>query len=302
MSEPVEVTPATETTPDFNFEVDLGGGTSPEISAETNAAPVATPGENPAWKEMLDILPAEFRGQVTPHLQKWDTGVNERFAKIREEATAPYKEYQQFVDQQVNPAELASALQVWNQLNSDPLSVYNRMTPMLQQMGLLQAVQEAVAAEEEAQEQAAVPPEIQQKLEQLEQQQKLFTESVQQAQQMQELQQYRQQVDAQINSEFKQIEEMAGGPMPDWLRVEVINRAQLMMDRDNKPTVSMLDAFNEVQQLRRQMLENRPGQQAPRVVPSGGGIPAPQPNPDAVKTFDGRAQAVKEIIDRYKTS
>lgn len=279
---------------EFNFDATLGTEPEPVVEPTGSAAP--TTGGNPAWQEVLSIIPKEFQGQVTPHFQKWDQNVQQLVEKARNEAVAPYTAYQKFVEQKADPSEIEAALQIWNQINSDPLAIYNRMTPMLQQMGLLEAAK--AAAEAEA---AEEPDPVQQKLTTLEQQQKALIESLQQGKQQEEIKKYAEQADAQIKSEFAQIESKTG-PLPAWLREEVINRASMMMDRDNVDSVSLVDAFNEIQQVRQQMLANRPGQQAPRVVPSGGGYPAPQTDKSALQTLDGRSKAVADIIARYQNT
>lgn len=52
------------------------GGQEPEGSSERG---------NPAWNDFLSVIPEELHEKVTPVLQKWDQGVNDRFNKVHSE-------------------------------------------------------------------------------------------------------------------------------------------------------------------------------------------------------------------------
>jgi len=279
---------ATSTGDEFNFDASLSDDT--QQPQETQSS-----GGNPAWNSVLEVIPKEFHSQVTPHLQEWDRGVSTRFQKIREEATKPYADYQQFVDNKISPQELESAYQIWQQINTNPRAIYDSMTAMLQQMGLLETAQQNAELEEEE-----APP-VDPRIEALENQQRQLIETLQRAQQeqaqRQQIDAFAAQFDAQIKDEFAQIESKTG-PIPEKIRIELLNRASMMTDQLNRP-VSLIEAFNDLQSLRQTLLSSRPGQKAPQVVPSGGGYPATPPNVEALKTYEGRAAAVGEIVKRF---
>ena len=288
MSESLEVTP------EFNFDAQVGEPAAPaETTAPTDSS---AQGDNPAWSELLGVLPQEFQTLAKPHLRKWDEGVNQRFTKIREEATAPYQPYQQFVDQKVDPQELSAAYQVWDRLNNSPVEMFNQMKSLLQQQGLLPADDAALEGE-------VVPTEedpVQQQLQQLAAQQQAFMEAMQQAKMAEIQQQESAKIDAQLSSELQQLESVTG-KIPEPILEEVYNRASMLTDLYRRP-VSLIEAFQNLQQLQQQFVQNRPGPNAPRVVPSGGGFPAPQVDRSALSSEEGRSAAIAAIIARNNAS
>lgn len=80
-------------------------------------------GSNPAWNEFLEAVPQEFHEKVTPILQKWDTGVNERFNKVHSE----YEPWQQVVKSGVDPETTQFAINLLSQMNDNPKMVYDAM-------------------------------------------------------------------------------------------------------------------------------------------------------------------------------
>jgi len=74
---------------------------------------------NPAWGELLGVLPDPFKPLVTPHLRKWDKNFTEVQAK--------YKPFDSFIEQGVNPEDLTNAYQVFRVLNDNPRAIYDRM-------------------------------------------------------------------------------------------------------------------------------------------------------------------------------
>lgn len=89
--------------------VDNGGGQQPT-------------GENPAWAELLGVLPSSLHGQVKPFLEKWDRGVNDRFTKVQSE----YEPYKNFVG--TDPEQIQASLKLAELIATDPRSFYDNMT------------------------------------------------------------------------------------------------------------------------------------------------------------------------------
>jgi hypothetical protein len=82
-----------------------------------------TTGQNPAWNEFLQVVPQEYHEQVTPLLQKWDQGVNQRFEKVHSDY-APWKNY---IDQGITPDQVNMALNVLNTLQENPEYVWKSL-------------------------------------------------------------------------------------------------------------------------------------------------------------------------------
>lgn len=78
-------------------------------------------GGNPAWSEFLQVVPQEHHAAVTPILEKWDSGVNERFQKVHSE----YEPWKPVINSGVEPDTAQFALNLLNSLNENPQMVYN---------------------------------------------------------------------------------------------------------------------------------------------------------------------------------
>jgi hypothetical protein len=76
---------------------------------------------NPAWAEVLAEIPQEYHEKLTPHLEKWDKGVNDRFEKVHSD----YQPWKQFRDAGVDPTQVQFALNVLNSLEENPKAVYD---------------------------------------------------------------------------------------------------------------------------------------------------------------------------------
>lgn len=262
-------------------------------------APIGEPdtgtgeGGNPAWGEVLGVIPKEFHQQIMPHLQSWDQGVQQKF-KTLNDTIKSFDGYKQFVDNRIAPNDLLAAYQVFQRINQQPLDIYNRLGEMLRQQGLLQEQQQQQPPAEGEEDQQPKDPRIDQLLQLMQQQQLQSQQQQLQVQQQQQIQQFAMQVNDQVTSEFQQLGQAIGGEVPPWLRTELLQRATFMTEQQGRP-ISILEAFQNWQQVQAQA---KKVSTAPKVVPSGGGFPQQLPNADALKSIDGRAAAVKDIIDR----
>lgn len=80
-------------------------------------------GGNPAWGEFLTEVPQEYHSKVTPILQKWDQGVNERFNKVHSE----YADFKPFKENGVTKQQLEQGLNLLNAISANPLEVWKAM-------------------------------------------------------------------------------------------------------------------------------------------------------------------------------
>jgi len=110
-----------------DFTVDTSGLGS-EVASQITDAGTDNPGPvteqvsetiNPAWNELLGVLPDPFKPLVTPHLRKWDKNFTEVQTK--------YKPFDSFIEQGINPEDLTNAYQVFKVLNDNPRAIYDRM-------------------------------------------------------------------------------------------------------------------------------------------------------------------------------
>jgi len=78
-------------------------------------------GGNPAWQEFLDVVPQELHHQVTPLLEKWDKGVQDRFQKVH----STYEPWKPLVDAGVDPEHASFGVQFLDYLQENPQDAYN---------------------------------------------------------------------------------------------------------------------------------------------------------------------------------
>lgn len=81
------------------------------------------PGINPAWQDLLGVMPTSLHSQIIPHLQKWDQGVDKRFATVQSQ----YEPYKALIEQQVNPDEALASLQMAKMIAENPRDFYDRL-------------------------------------------------------------------------------------------------------------------------------------------------------------------------------
>lgn len=279
--------------PEFNLDVTFEEpGTVatdpivPEIQGET--------GVNPAWDTLKEKLPKEFHSQVDPILAEWDKGVQQKFQQNAEELRK-YEAWKEFVDSGTDPQQLRVAAQMAQNLNTDPLTFYNNLASMLRERGLIQeAAQVQAKADEELEnlEQVTDP-----RIDQLARQQQMLIEGLTAERQQQMQAEADARIATQVQNDMAALEAKTGA-LPEWVKNEVFNRGALMTQQLGRP-VGLQEAFIAFQQVRQQMLNTpRPGENAPRVVPGGGGFPARKPDPEALKTYEGRSARIAEILQR----
>jgi hypothetical protein len=107
---------------------------TPVVTEETSST------GHPAWEEVFEGLPDSMRPLLTPHLEKWDKGVEARIAKANEQF-APWKD---LADAQINPDAAIQALNFMQAIENDPAGVVKALQDAY---GLTKAEAKAVVAE-----------------------------------------------------------------------------------------------------------------------------------------------------------
>src|SRR5215510_10893077 len=87
---------------------DSGTGYTPQ-------GPEAT-GINPAWNELLSQIPEDKYSEVTPILDKWDKGVQQRFKSVHDQ----YAPYKPFMDSGIGTEDINFALGLLNAVQTEP--------------------------------------------------------------------------------------------------------------------------------------------------------------------------------------
>lgn len=102
---------------------DISGGGEVSSTPEASSQQDSGNGFNPAWTPMLEKLPPEFHSMVAPDLKQWD----QNFQTKLNEVQSRYAPYNDFVENQVPPETLQSALQLMAVIEADPKAFYDQM-------------------------------------------------------------------------------------------------------------------------------------------------------------------------------
>lgn len=82
-----------------------------------------TQGGNPAWQEFYQAVPQEYHEAVTPLLQKWDQGVNQRFTQVQQE----YAPWNNVIQSGNTPDDVTLALNVLQTMVNNPREIYDAL-------------------------------------------------------------------------------------------------------------------------------------------------------------------------------
>jgi hypothetical protein len=253
-----------------------------EVSTEDNSQAVQAqeaPEGNPAWGPLRDKLdPISFKA-IEEDLKKWDSEAQKRIETVN----GQYKPFKELVDRGFTIERISQAVSIAEQLDSSPEIIYEQLGKFLQENGrmptkkeLTDSVKDEEAAAGQASDENSQPedPRIQQLLEQQEQF-KQFLE----AQQQQEL---NRKAEDDLNSEIAALKE-AHKDFSDEDIQEVIRRAAFRATeyqaQGSKKIPTLEESAAEYVALQQRILSTpRPGDSAPRLVPTSGGVPSGDAN------------------------
>lgn len=119
-----------------------------------------TPGHNPAWDEVLSLLPEQFHSTVTPAFQKWDQAAQSRIEAANAELKQ-FEAYKPYVEHGINSDELEQGLRLLYEINNNPQNVYQALQNAYN-FGQQPETPETPSGEENPLE--GLPPEILEKL------------------------------------------------------------------------------------------------------------------------------------------
>lgn len=85
-----------------------------------------TPGPNPAWNDVLSVIPEQFHSVVTPHFQQWDQSAQQRIETVNQQLSQ-YDPYKPFVENGISADVLGQGVQFLEQLNQNPKAVYEAL-------------------------------------------------------------------------------------------------------------------------------------------------------------------------------
>lgn len=88
-------------------------------------------GINPAWNELLGVVPSQLHSQVMPHLQKWD----QNFQTKVNEVHSQYDGWKPIIDGGVTPQDADFALGLMNAISTNPQEVLSALQEWIENEG-----------------------------------------------------------------------------------------------------------------------------------------------------------------------
>jgi len=241
--------------------------TSTEVQESSGPVEAAeTPdssGGNPAWDSLRTKLdPISFRA-IEDDLKNFDKNAESRISSLNQQL----KNYSELG----SPEQLQNYAMIAQKLDSDPETIYNALGEFLKQNGRLPEteaeLQEAVD-EEASQDQNVADPRIAQ----LEQQQQMMQQFLMQQQQAQ----LNQEADVALEKEVNELKAKYPEFSNDDVR-EVLMRTAFKFQQTGK-SAKLMDVAKEYMDntVNRIRAVPRPGDSAPRLLPTSGGMPQGQ--------------------------
>lgn len=272
-----------------NFEgIDLSGlGSDGTFEpAEDNSVGDDSPKYPAHYAELLDGLPAEFHSTVAEKIKKWDQNATSMQQKVHQQ----YAPYKPFIERNVDPTAITTALGFADALNANPMAVFEQLKQHLTEAGML----EEAAAVAEEQREFVEDQQLQVKdprVDQLAQQHELLMQRFQQDEQIKVQQAAEQEVD----SEFEELESITG-KLPDEFKREIALRAITLSNARpaGSPPVTVKEAFISLQQFMKNARRSSPNASAPKLPSGNSGTPLPQPA--SYSTKDERGKGIAAII------
>jgi len=229
----------------------------PTADVETDTSSV-----NPAWESVRTKLdPVSFHA-IEDELKKWDKSAESRISSLNQQL----KQYNELG----SPEQLQTYASIAQKLDTEPETVYNALGEFLKQNGRMpeteQEMQDAVDDQEDAEsEENPLDPRIAQ----LEQQQQQLQEFLAQQEQVK----IQQEADQALDQEIQELRQQ----MPDFTEddvKEVLMRAAFQLQSGNQK-VKLADVAQEYMDktVNRIRAVPRPGDSAPRLLPTSGGVP-----------------------------
>lgn len=228
------------------------------------------PEGNPAWEPLRSKLdPISFHA-IQDDLKAMDAAANQRITDVN----ARYEPYKAFAEQGINPQQIQQALAISQQINERPEDIYQYLGQFLQQTGRMPSQQEVQAASAAGEIGEEAEPQVDPRFDQLSQQQQAIMQFLQEQQRVEAARQ----AETSLDTETSQLK--ATHPeLTDEDVKEVIRRAAFVAQQNlaqgNHKIPSLEDAYTDFNALRTRILSTpRPGDSAPRLLPTSGGIPS----------------------------
>jgi hypothetical protein len=236
------------------------------VEVNTEQAPADDSGGNPAWDSLRSKLdPVSFHN-IQDDLKTFDKNAESRISSLNQQL----KQYNELG----SPEQLQNYAVIAQRLDTEPEVIYNALGEFLKQNGRLpetaQEMQNAVDEEEATNENGEAP--VDPRLAQLEQQTQQMQEFLTQQEQMR----VQQEADYVLGQEIDELKQAHPDFSEDDVR-EVLMRAAFQLQSSGK-AAKLSDVAQEYvdKTVNRIRAVPRPGDSAPRLLPTSGGMPGGQ--------------------------
>lgn len=226
-------------------------------------------GSNPAWADIESQVDPFTFSKLRPVLSKMDQQAQQRVTQSNEQLK-PYKE---FIDQKVPVETLRSALALGQRLNDNPVEVYEQLGSFLRENGRMPTQQEQAAADPVTGEIPNADEQEDPRFAALEAQQQQMQQYLAEQQYQQELHSANVALDSETNALKGAHPELSDADVQ-----EIIGRAAFVAQQNNNGQIpSLEETYGWFSGLRNRILSApRPGDSAPRLLPTNGGLPSGQ--------------------------
>jgi chromosome segregation ATPase len=236
------------------------------VEETTEQQPTEDSGGNPAWDSLRSKLdPVSFHN-IQDDLKNFDKNAESRISSLNQQL----KQYNELG----SPEQLQNYAVIAQRLDTEPEVIYNALGEFLKQNGRLpetaEEMQDAVDEEEATNENGEAP--VDPRLAQLEQQTQQMQEFLAQQEQMR----IQQEADTVLGQEIDELKQAHPDFSEDDVR-EVLMRAAFQLQSSGK-TAKLSDVAQEYvdKTVNRIRAVPRPGDSAPRLLPTSGGMPGGQ--------------------------
>lgn len=125
--------------PDALGQGDLNGNDQGQTVEQPQGQPIQsdTVNINPAWNDVLGLIPQTLHSQITPHFQKWDQNYQNSIQKVHSQ----YEPWKPFVEGGIDPENVNFSLGLMNAISENPQEVVNAIQTWMQEEGVEQGQQ-----------------------------------------------------------------------------------------------------------------------------------------------------------------
>jgi hypothetical protein len=270
-----------------------------ENAVDTNTVvDPATGGGHPAWQEILDAIPASLRDNVRPQLEAWDKGVQEKISKVHSE----YEPFKPFVGTVTDQESVQNALTLYNLLSTDPERVYKELATAYG-YGATEQGQAKVNPVVDSEEEIDLSSTIEDpRIAALQKQQDAIMASMEASKAAEDQRNADLWIDSQLTVAKIKFQE-AGVPFDDTTGSLLLTAAaNKNSDGKMSPEIAFNSAITDVLNFANSIrTAPRPGDSAPKVVPTGGGVPSTAFDPNKLDS-KGRIGLGVELLNQLRAN